>query len=308
MKQILTIIFLTAVLLSACDDSLAIENNPDISNAWLVGDAALGWTDNDGSPLTRPMLRTGENTFEYRGNLTAGFLKINCDIIPDWDGRWYLPEKDTVLNNNMKQPVLFSLKGDGGEKGRKWEITGSGHYNIILNKKNSTIECYKEGEFENESIGDAFTHMWLVVAGINLVIEDKPESRKMYRGTGIPGEWIKPPAIDSMEWEKITTNPDTWVIITVLRSGWYAKFNGEDIPRTVWETPSSPVKSSKWFCPPDDGKEAKEEVKFRYGGDNALAWRIVTGTASPATLNRSVLIFLNPRTGTAKFTDLGPAS
>ena len=273
-KPVLAFLLFAVLLFSACNDSLEIEKNPDISHVWLVGDAALGWSDSDNKPLVRPMLRAGSDTFEYYGNLTAGFLKINCDEIPDWDGRWYLPAKDTILNTNSKQKILFSPGGDGGETGFKWEINNSGSYHIILDKKNSTIECLKRGEFEPEMIGDVFNKMWLVVSG-SLFPENKPESRPM------------------------TRNSDgSWSITTLLRSGWYIKFNGEDIPRTLWESAANPYRSSKWFCPPVDSQTTVGKDKlFRYGGDNALAWKVsITGSASG-----NVTITLKPKEGKIDF-------
>jgi len=270
-KPVLAAALFTALLFAACDDSLEIEKNPDINFAWLVGNAALGWSGSDGRPLARPMPRTGNDTFEYRGNLTAGFLKISGDEIPDWDGRWYLPAKDRVLNDNAKQPIVFSVRGDGGETGAKWEINESGFYNITLNKKNGTIECIKTAEFQPELIGDTFDQIWLVIAGARLPMEDVPESHPMIR------------------------NGDDWTITTpfVLRSGWYVKFNGESIPRTVWESPENPFYSGKWFVPPDEGKSASGSVLFRYGGDNALAWKI--------TATREYKITLKPREGVILF-------
>lgn len=273
-KPVLAAVLLSALLFCACDDSLKIEKNPDIKYAWLVGDAASGWSDSNGNPITRPMPRAEKDIFEYRGNLTTGFLKINCDEIPDWDGRWYLPANDTVLNNNKKQAIVFSAKGDGGETGFKWEINESGHYYITLNKKSSTIECSKTGDFRPEIISDKFNHMWLIIAGTKLPMVDLPESHEMEK------------------------SGDDWTITTQapLRSGWYVKFNGEDTPRTVWESAANPWYSSKWFTPPDNDDLAVGTVNFRYGGENALAWKI--------TATKKYTITLRPKNGTVIFTPI----
>ena len=262
---------LCAVLLfPACDDTLKLEKNPSITRAFLVGDALKGWTDYDGSPLTRPMSRTADTVFVFKGNLTSGYLKISCDEIPDWDGRWYLPPKDdTVLNTGREQPAAFSITGDGGEDGPKWEITQAALYTVTLNKAAGTIKCETVGAFEPEGTTDVFTHMWLILC------EAAPRSVAMER------------------------NGDDWIIPSQrLFANTYVKFYGESLERTDWDSPYS----LRWFCPLSDaapaipgvGDDSAEAGMFKYGADNSLAWK------SPST-SAYYSITLRPREGTVTF-------
>jgi len=265
---------LCAILLFAsCDDRLMVENNPNITRMFLVGDALKGWTDYDKSPLAEPMLRTGGTTFVYRGNLSAGFFKISCDEIPDWDGKWFLPQKtDTVLTDGSEFVMRFSVSGDGGETGAKWQITKSSLYTISIDKSTRTIKCEEDvsGEFIPTGTNDIFTHMWLIVC--------RPEAPYPYA---------------------MTRTSDNWTITRDLRNGEYIKFYGEAVPRTDWDSPYS----LKWFCSLADGESALDSAlntgtrKFKYGADNTLSWLIPN---SPQD-QRSYTITLRPREGTVTF-------
>ena len=251
---------------SACDDTLKVEDNPNITRVFLVGDALKGWNDYDGSPLARPMLRTGDTVFSFRGNLTTGFLKISCDEIPDWDGYWYLPPKDTVLNTGREQPVTFSVKGDGGEDGPKWEITLAAQYAVTLDKAAGTIKCEMVGDFRPEGTSDVFYKMWFVICD---------------------------PAPLSLEMEQAG---DNWIISRQpLRANDYVKFYGESLPRTDWNAPYS----LKWFCPLSNGAPLPKPADnigakvFKYGADNAFAW------SNPSAA--FFMITLSPRDGTVTF-------
>jgi len=263
MKYFKPIIFIhvlyVVVLFSACDDRLNIENNPNITRVFLVGNALRGWTDYDKSPLAEPMLRTGDTVFQYKGNLSTGFLKINCDEIPDWDGNWFLPSKtDTVLNTGNKIKMSFSPDGDGGETGPKWQITESAQYIITLDKAAGTILCERTGDYIPIGTADFFSDMWLIVC-----LQYEPWSEPMIK-TG-----------------------DNWSITTDLKNGHYVKFYGESIKRTDWDTPYS----LKWFCPLEDSEPALDGLfntgtrMFKYGADNAFAWSINSDGVYTITLN-----------------------
>ena len=248
-------------LFLACDDSLDIEKNPVISKVSLIGDAARGWEDFYKNPLPLFMERTGEDVFEFRGSLSAGFLKISADAVPNWDGCWFLPSADTVLNNGLAQSMVYSIKGDGGENGPKWEISKPALYNITLNKKTKTIQCTEEGEYVPEGTNEIFSSMYFV-----LCRQDAPQSYPM------------------------TKTGDNWVITRNLSVGNYIKFNGENLPRIEWEVP---FPSLKWFCPLADGTPVSGTAIFKYGADNSFAWRVNT--------QGSYTVTLNPREGTVSF-------
>ena len=258
----------------SCDDALQVEANPNITQVFMVGDALKGWTNYDKTPLAQPMLRTGDTVFEYRGNLTAGFLKISCDEIPDWDGHWFLPPKfDTVLNTGRELPMTYSPSGDGGETGAKWEITESAQYTVTLNKAGKTIKCEKTGGYMAEGTADTFSHMWLIICN-----SAAPQSFEMVREGG---NWI--------------------AVRQRFLSGTYVKFYGESIPRTNWDAPYS----LKWFCPiadgapiPDDAApDSADNKKFTYGADNTFAWK------SPA-VSAFYKVTLRPAEGTLAFVEV----
>jgi len=269
--KIMFLVLIFSMLFSACDDRLKVENNPNITAMFLVGDAVKGWRYPDKTPAAVPMMRTGETTFEFRGNLTPGFLKISCDEIPDWDGSWYLPPKtDTRLNTGRDIKMAFTRSGDGGETGPKWEITEAALYRIVVNKAQNTVRCLREDDFIPEGTNDIFTNMWFILCHMNA-----PESIQMKRD----GEdWV-------LERQRILNNQ-------------YVKFYGEALPRTDWDTPDS----LRWFCPlldeaplpgPDTPLTELNKL-FTYGGDNTLSW----GNKEASAFFK---IILSPRTGTVSF-------
>ena len=240
----------------------------EITAVSLVGDAALGWEDGDGNPLPLFMNSAGEDTFVYEGALTAGYLKISCDTVPNWNGRWFLPSVDTVLNDGDEHTMEYSITGDGGEDGPKWQITADAQYLITLNKETRTIQCVKTGEGQPVGTTDTFNNMWFILCGI-----DAPHSSAM------------------------TASGDDWTITVTLNANTYVKFNGEDDPRTVWGTAAVPDTSMKWFYPSANGTAAADTVNFRYGADSPNAWRIAS--------SGEYTITLRPQAGTVTFTDGG---
>jgi hypothetical protein len=258
-----------ALVLGACDDTLNVEKDPSslISVVSLVGDAALGWRNEDGDPLPQPMESKGNDTYEYLGDLKQGYLKISCDQVPSWEGRWFLPPQEEVLNDEAPHSMNYSVTGDGGESGPKWEITAAGKYRVTLNTKTKTILCTAEGEMDPVGTDDVFNALWLIKC---------TESAPVPLG--------------------MTKSGDTWTWTGILETGTYIKFNGEDSAPTAWEDlddPESP-KSAKWFCPPENAKPASGTLAFSYGYDNSYAWRVSAGSDS-------FTITLDPKAGTVAF-------
>lgn len=273
MARYIGIVLTLALVISACDDTLKVEENPSslISVVSLVGDAAMGWVNGDGDPLPQPMQNKGGGIHEYSGNLKQGYLKISCDAVPSWDGRWFLPPQDEVLNNGGSHAMNYSITGDGGESGPKWQITAAGKYKITLDINTRTLVCTADGEMDPEGTNDVFTALWLIKC---------TESAPVPMG--------------------MTKSGDTWTWTGALETGTYLKFNGEATAPTAWEDLSDPegIKSQRWFCPPEDGKFATGTLAFVYGYDNTYAWRVTAG-------GDSVTITLNPKAGTVTFPGSG---
>jgi len=250
-----------------CDDTLKIENNPNITSVFMVGDALKGWTDYDKSPLAHPMLRTGDTTFEFMGNLTTGFLKFSCDEIPDWDGRWYLPpDGDTRIDTGAAIKMSFSTGGDGGEDGHKWVISDNALYHITIDKTHGTIKCLRKGDYAPQGTSDVFSHMWLIFCDI-----ERPYA------------------------EAMTKSGENWTITRNLSGSRYIKFYGETLERTDWDIPYS----LKWFCSLSDGETVLDDGvntgtrNFKYGADNTFSWFLLAG---------DYVITLNPGLGKVTFT------
>jgi len=166
--------------------------------------------------------------------------------------------------------MAFSINGDGGETGPKWEITEPALYTITFDKSTKTIVCERSGDFMPEGTNDFFTHMWLIIC--------RPEAPYPFEMERDGGNW------------KITRN---------LQNTEYIKFYGESIPRNEWDTPYS----LKWFCSLVDGELILDSGSdsgtryFKYGADNTFSWRVPSVGVGPGNYT----ITLSPGEGTVSF-------
>ena len=121
---------------------------------YLVGDAAPGGWDLGNATAMKvssddPFIST------WTGALKAGELKISCDKQSDWNGAWFMPDKDGKEPAGETEHMLFVDKSDNDFKAMytdvdinsvdlKWKITTEGTYQIIVNQLTETISILKQ--------------------------------------------------------------------------------------------------------------------------------------------------------------------
>lgn len=121
---------------------------------YLVGDATPnGWSLDAATPMTQSA--TDPNVFTWTGTLKAGEMKISCDKQPDWNGDWFMADKDGKAPTGTTETALFASKSDAVLKGmypdadlssidNKWKIKEEATYRITVDQLKETIAIVKQ--------------------------------------------------------------------------------------------------------------------------------------------------------------------
>lgn len=121
---------------------------------YLVGDAAPGGWDL-GNATAMSASPDNPYIFTWSGTLNAGELKISCDKQSDWNGAWFMPDKNGKEPTGDAEAMFFVDKSDNDFKAMytdvdinsvdmKWKITLEGTYLITANSLTETISIVKQ--------------------------------------------------------------------------------------------------------------------------------------------------------------------
>lgn len=121
---------------------------------YLVGDATPnGWSLDDATPMTKSA--DSPYLFIWSGTLTAGEMKISCDKQSDWNGDWFMADKNGKTPTGEVETALFVSKTDAdlssmytdadlGSLDNKWKIQEAGTYQITIDQLKETISIVKQ--------------------------------------------------------------------------------------------------------------------------------------------------------------------
>ena len=89
------------------------------------------------------------------GTLKTGVMKISCDKQSDWNGDWFMADKDGKAPTGEVETVFFSSKSDAelssmypdadlGSLDYKRKIQEAGSYRITIDQLKETISIVKQ--------------------------------------------------------------------------------------------------------------------------------------------------------------------
>ena len=93
--------------------------------------------------------------FTWSGTLKAGEMKISCDKQSDWNGDWFMADKNGKTPTGEVETALFVTKSDAelssmypdadlGGLDYKWNIQEAGSYQITIDPVSYThLDVYK---------------------------------------------------------------------------------------------------------------------------------------------------------------------
>ena len=114
---------------------------------WLIGSAAPhGWSLDDAASDDKCRLKAGDDKYilTWTGDLSAGEMKISCELKREWDGCWFMPTSANKPFNTVSDKVISfvdSNKDSGVD--RKWIVENAGNYTITVNQLAETITIVK---------------------------------------------------------------------------------------------------------------------------------------------------------------------
>ncbi len=114
---------------------------------WLIGSAAPhGWSLDDAASDDKCRLKAGDDKYilTWTGDLSAGEMKISCELKREWDGCWFMPTSANKPFNTVSDEVISfvdSNKDSGVD--RKWIVENAGNYTITVNQLAETITIVK---------------------------------------------------------------------------------------------------------------------------------------------------------------------
>ena len=121
---------------------------------YLVGEATPnGWDLGNATPMTKST--DSPYIFTWSGTLKTGEMKISCDKQSDWNGDWFMADKDGKAPTGEVETVFFSSKSDAelssmypdadfGSLDYKWKIQEAGSYRITIDQLKETISIVKQ--------------------------------------------------------------------------------------------------------------------------------------------------------------------
>ena len=121
---------------------------------YLVGEATPnGWSLDNATPMTKSV--DSPCIFTWSGTLKTGEMKISCDKQTDWNGDWFMADKDGKTPTGEVETALFVTKSDAelssmypdadlGGLDYKWNIQEAGSYQITIDQLKETISIVKQ--------------------------------------------------------------------------------------------------------------------------------------------------------------------
>ena len=112
-----------------------------------------GWDLGNATPMTKST--DSPYIFTWSGTLKTGEMKISCDKQSDWNGDWFMADKDGKAPTGEVETVFFSSKSDAelssmypdadlGSLDYKWKIQEAGSYRITIDQLKETISIVKQ--------------------------------------------------------------------------------------------------------------------------------------------------------------------
>lgn len=128
------------------EESMVMKEYEPYGNLWLIGDAApYGWSLDDAASGDKAVMSPGSDpyTMTWTGNLSAGELKISCELQRDWCGCWFMPSSAGKPFGETTDEIITFVDSSSDSNDRKWAVETAGNYTITINQLTERMTVVK---------------------------------------------------------------------------------------------------------------------------------------------------------------------